>query len=68
MTCTGDDEEMAKVAAGALASPMVQAELARLQLPEGADVICEPWPCKFSLLILVLAQLTLFLLYHRWHR
>ncbi|CED83505.1 primary-amine oxidase [Phaffia rhodozyma] len=40
----GDDEEMFKVAAGALASPMVQAELKRLQIPEGCEVVAEPWP------------------------
>ncbi|KAI5480277.1 primary-amine oxidase [Pseudohyphozyma bogoriensis] len=40
----GDDEEMFRVAEGAMKSPMVQAELKRLQLPEGVEVVAEPWP------------------------
>lgn len=42
----GDDEEMYRVATGAMHSPMVQKELERLQLPPSAEVVPEPWPCK----------------------
>lgn len=40
----GDDEEVLEIARISLLSPMVQKEIDRLQLPEGAEVIAEPWP------------------------
>ncbi|KAM0756094.1 primary amine oxidase [Meredithblackwellia eburnea MCA 4105] len=40
----GDDDEVLAVAAESLRSPLVQKELERLQLPEGYEVISEPWP------------------------
>ncbi|ORY81288.1 primary amine oxidase [Leucosporidium creatinivorum] len=40
----GDDDEVLEIGAKALASPIVQAELERLQLPQGCEVIPEPWP------------------------
>ncbi|BGP32212.1 hypothetical protein JCM10296v2_003992 [Rhodotorula toruloides] len=40
----GDDEEVLKIAEISLESPMVKKELERLQLPEGSEVIAEPWP------------------------
>lgn len=40
----GDDEEMIRVGAAALASTLVKKEIERLQLPKGAEVVAEPWP------------------------
>ncbi|KAM0750784.1 primary amine oxidase [Meredithblackwellia eburnea MCA 4105] len=40
----GDDEEMIRVQEATLASPIVQKELERLQLPAECEVIAEPWP------------------------
>ncbi|KAK4702051.1 hypothetical protein P7C70_g4176, partial [Phenoliferia sp. Uapishka_3] len=40
----GDDDEVLEVAAASLRSPLVQKEIERLQLPEGCEVVAEPWP------------------------
>ncbi|KAL8277071.1 hypothetical protein RQP46_010499 [Phenoliferia psychrophenolica] len=40
----GDDDEVLEVAAASLRSPLVKKEIERLQLPEGCEVVAEPWP------------------------
>ncbi|POY74648.1 putative Primary-amine oxidase [Rhodotorula taiwanensis] len=40
----GDDEEVLEIAKASLESALVKKELERLQLPEGSEVIAEPWP------------------------
>jgi primary-amine oxidase len=39
----GDGEEIIRVEKALLEDPKVQAELARLELPEGTIVACDPW-------------------------
>lgn len=39
----GDGEEIIAVEKAILADPGVQAEIAKLKLPEGAVVVCDPW-------------------------
>jgi primary-amine oxidase len=39
----GDGEEIVRVEKALMADPVVQAELAKLKLPEGAVVACDPW-------------------------
>lgn len=43
MHANGDGEELIAVEEALLADPGVQAELAKLKLPEGAAVIADPW-------------------------
>ena len=38
-----DGEEIVEVEKIAIADPKVQAELAKLQLPEGSKVVCDTW-------------------------
>lgn len=40
----GDDTEVIEVARSSIADPLVQKEIERLQLPEGSQVVAEPWP------------------------
>jgi primary-amine oxidase len=39
----GDGEELIAVEKALLAHPAVQAELAKLQLPDGTVVVSDPW-------------------------
>ena len=40
----GTPEEMERTHDIAIKSELVQKEIARLKLPEGTEVVCEPWP------------------------
>jgi primary-amine oxidase len=39
----GDGEEIVAIEKAALADPRVQAEIAKMELPEGTVVVCDPW-------------------------
>lgn len=38
-----DPEEVFAIEAAVLKHPQVQAELAKLQLPPGTHIVCDPW-------------------------
>ena len=40
----GTPEEMERMYSVAMRSDLVHKELKRLRLPEGSEIVCEPWP------------------------